>query len=51
VFSDRSGLGNFQILTSNDRSEAGAPNWQEILGPDALRDVGLFLGVDFFSAR
>jgi GWxTD domain-containing protein len=51
VFSDRSGLGNFQTLSSNDRNEAGLPNWQEILGPDALRDVGLFLGIDFFNGR
>lgn len=49
VFADRSGLGNYQMMTSNDRSEPGSPSWRDILGPDAVRDIGLFLGVDFFS--
>jgi GWxTD domain-containing protein len=49
VFSDRSGLGNFKLIHSNDRSEAGAADWREILGPDAVRDIGELLGVDFFQ--
>lgn len=51
VFSDRSGLGSYKLLNSNDRTEAGLPDWREVLGPDALRDVGLFLGVDFFTGN
>jgi GWxTD domain-containing protein len=49
VFADRSGLGDYKMIHSNDRTEPGVPDWAELLGPDALRDVGLFLGVDFFS--
>ncbi|MEO8295632.1 MAG: GWxTD domain-containing protein [Gemmatimonadota bacterium] len=49
IFSDRSGLGAYKLLTSNDLSEAGAPDWRDILGPDALRDIGQFLNLDFFS--
>ena len=48
IFSDRSGLGAYKLLASNDLAEAGAPDWRDILGPDALRDVGQFLGIDFF---
>jgi GWxTD domain-containing protein len=50
IFSDRSGLGAYKLLASNDLSEAGAPDWREILGPDALRDIGQFLNLDFFAA-
>jgi hypothetical protein len=49
VFSDRSGLGSYKLIHTNDRSESGAPDWRDILGPDAVRDVGIFLGVDFFD--
>lgn len=49
IFSDRSGLGAYKLLRSNDLNEAGAADWGDILGPDAVRDVGLFLGVDFFD--
>jgi GWxTD domain-containing protein len=49
VFSDRSGLGSYKLVHTNDRSEPGAADWRDILGPDAVRDVGNFLGVDFFD--
>lgn len=49
IFADRSGLGAYKLLHSNNRMEPGAADWTEILGPDAVRDIGLFLGVDFFS--
>jgi GWxTD domain-containing protein len=51
IFSDRSGLGAYKLLSSNDLAEAGAPDWRDILGPDALRDIGLFLNIDFFANR
>jgi GWxTD domain-containing protein len=50
VFSDRSGLGAYKLMTSNDLNEAGSPDWKDIIGPDALRDIGQFLGVDFFQS-
>lgn len=49
IFADRSGLGAYKLLHSNNRMEPGAPDWSDILGPDAVRDIGLFLSVDFFS--
>jgi len=51
VFGDRSGFGAYKLLTSNDLMEAGAPDWRDILGPDALRDIGQFLNQDFFVAN
>jgi GWxTD domain-containing protein len=49
IYADRSGLGSFKLIHTNDRAEAGSPDWRDILGPDAVRDAGLFLGVDFFG--
>jgi GWxTD domain-containing protein len=49
VFSDRSGLGAYKLMTTNDLHEAGAPDWRDILGTDATRDIGYFLGIDFFD--
>jgi GWxTD domain-containing protein len=50
VFSDRSGLGAYKLMITNDLLEAGSPDWRDILGPDATRDIGYFLGVDFFAS-
>jgi hypothetical protein len=38
-------------MTTNDLHEAGSPDWRDILGPDAIRDIGLFLNVDFFDVQ
>jgi GWxTD domain-containing protein len=51
IFSDRSGLGGYKLMASNDLEEAGTANWKDILGPDAIRDIGEFLNTDFFSAN
>jgi GWxTD domain-containing protein len=51
VFSDRSGLGAYKLMTTNDLREAGSPDWRDILGADATRDIGYFLGVDFFGSN
>lgn len=50
IFADRNGLGAFKLIHTNDLAEAGRPDWMEIIGADAVRDVGQFLGIDFFSA-
>ena len=49
IFIDRAnGLGNYQLVYSNDLKEPGQPNWQELLHKeDAVDDIGRFLGVDF----
>lgn len=49
VFADRSGMGNYKLLNTNDRTEVGLPGWKEILTLDAVREIGLYLGVDFFA--
>lgn len=51
VFADRTGLGAYQMIRSNDRGDIGLPNWREILGEDAVRDIGRFVGEDFYAAQ
>ena len=52
VFADRTGgLGAFKLIKTNDRNELNQPDWTEMLGADAVRDIGLFLGIDFFSGN
>jgi len=46
VFGDRSGLGDFKLLYSNDIKEVGDPNWQRILGVPALEDIARYLNLD-----
>jgi GWxTD domain-containing protein len=48
IFIDRAnGLGNFQLVYSNDIKEPGQPNWQELLyKQEAVDDIGRFLGID-----
>jgi GWxTD domain-containing protein len=49
-FADRSrGVGLYQLLHSNDIRERGLPNWREVVGPEAMQDIGRFLGIDFFD--
>ena len=45
VFMDRSGLGHYQLIGSNDRQEPGQPNWQQLLGTESYTDVSRFLGL------
>lgn len=45
VFLDRSGLGHYQLIGTNDRHETGLPNWSEILGMGSYTDVARFLGL------
>lgn len=49
IFADRSGLGNYKLMSTNDRTEPEYPGWGDLLGPDAVREIGLYLNVDFFS--
>jgi len=36
---DATGLGNYQLIYTNDRFEPSRSNWQELLGPRAVEDV------------
>ena len=51
IFSDRSGLGAYKLVKTNDLHESGSADWRDILGPEAVKDIGQFLAVDFFEAR
>jgi GWxTD domain-containing protein len=48
VFVDRAnGIGNYQLVYSNDLKEPGQPNWQELLHKqDAVDDISRFLGIE-----
>ena len=50
VFADRSNIGDYRLIHTNDNKENGIPTWRDILTEDAVRDVGLFLGVDFYGS-
>ncbi|MGH7658005.1 MAG: GWxTD domain-containing protein, partial [Gemmatimonadales bacterium] len=49
VFADRTGLGNYVLLHSNDLELRGLPTWRDVLTEDAVRDIGQFLGINFYS--
>jgi GWxTD domain-containing protein len=51
IFVDRTGVGHYALVHTNDRSEVGIPSWMEIMTPDAVRDAGRYLGEDFLSTR
>ena len=51
IFADRSnGIGNYQLIHSNDIKENGLPNWREVIREEAVADIGRFLGIDFFDS-
>lgn len=45
VFLDRSGLGHYQLIGTNDRREQGMPDWQTLLGSENYTEVAHFLGL------
>jgi GWxTD domain-containing protein len=42
VFLDQTLFGNYTLIWTDDRREASRPNWQELLGPEAVIDVERF---------
>jgi GWxTD domain-containing protein len=46
IFADRSGVGGYKLMSTNDVQEVGDPNWQRILGLPALEDIANFLNLD-----
>jgi GWxTD domain-containing protein len=46
IVADRSGVGGFKLMSTNDLQEVGDPNWQRILGLPALEDIANFLNLD-----
>lgn len=49
IFADRTGLGQYTLMKTNDLKEVGNAGWLDIMGPDAVRDLGQLLGVNFFE--
>ena len=49
IFADRTGFHNFDLINSNDLRFTGVPTWRDVLGEVAVRDIGNYLGVDFYS--
>jgi GWxTD domain-containing protein len=46
IFADLTGVGNFKLMNSSDVKEVRDPNWQSILGVDALEDIAQWLNLD-----
>ena len=42
VFLDPTGFGNYVLIWTSDRREPSRPNWQEMLGPEAVIEVERF---------
>jgi GWxTD domain-containing protein len=42
VFLDLTRFGNYSLIYTNDRRESSRPNWQALLGPEAVLDVERF---------
>jgi GWxTD domain-containing protein len=53
IFIDRAnGLGNYQLVYSNDLKEPGQLNWQELLHKqEAVEDISRFLGIDIQAGQ
>jgi GWxTD domain-containing protein len=47
VFVDRTNFGSYELVASTDPKEPSRPGWENMVGPDALGDIGRFLNVDF----
>ena len=50
VFADRTGFGSYQLVATNDLKETGKPDFNQLLGADALQDISRFLGIDLFRS-
>ena len=46
IFVDRTNFGSFELVSTNDQKEPSRPGWEGQVGPDALSDIGRFLGID-----
>jgi GWxTD domain-containing protein len=51
IFADRTRLDSYVMLCSNALQEQCREDWREVVGEDAVRDVGQFLGVDFYQRQ
>lgn len=42
VFYDQTRLGNYTLIYTDDRKERSFPNWERLVGPDAVLDISRF---------
>jgi GWxTD domain-containing protein len=49
IFADRTGFGTYKLIATNDLKEIGVANWRELLGIDAVEDVGRYLGINLVA--
>lgn len=42
VFYDQTRLGNYTLIHTDDRKERSLPNWERLVGPDAVLDIARF---------
>jgi GWxTD domain-containing protein len=42
VFYDQTRLGNYSLIYTDDRKERSLPNWERLVGPDAVLDIARF---------
>jgi GWxTD domain-containing protein len=42
VFYDQTRLGNYTLIYTDDRKERSLPNWERLVGPDAVLDIARF---------
>lgn len=42
VFYDQTRLGNYALIYTDDRKERSFPNWERLVGPDAVLDIARF---------
>jgi GWxTD domain-containing protein len=49
VYVDPSRLDTYNLVCSNDLKETCRNDWREVLGEDAVTDIGNFLGIDFYT--
>lgn len=47
VFVDRTGIGNWVLVATNDLKENSLPGWEEILTNQGVTDIARFVGNDF----
>ena len=50
VFADQTGFGAYKLILTNDNRETGLPSWRDIISEEGVRDVGFFLGIDFYGS-
>lgn len=49
IFADRTNLQQFALMKTNDLKENGVAGWIDIMTPEAVRDLGQYLGQNFFE--